>query len=153
MRNLLASGQQAALNNPEALIDSDDSYDGRPVEVKPCYVPPEEYRRSKELAQLERAPSRVAPERHSRKCSVCNHPEREAIEEDFIHWHSPINIARDFNTADHSFHRSPRARPWALHAAQTKSALRAGKPDGSHGSRFDHGRLDYPSRPRLCAYQ
>ena len=110
MRNLLTSGQQSTLNNPEALIDPDDPYGGRPVEVKLCYVPPEEYKRSKELAQQEqereqkqeqeRVPSRRAPERHTRKCTVCNHPEREAIEEDFIHWHSPINIAAQFNLPD-----------------------------------------------------
>ncbi|MGB6874529.1 MAG: hypothetical protein WA634_15860 [Silvibacterium sp.] len=40
--------------------------------------------------------SRTAPdpsfERHRRKCSVCNHPHREAIEEMFINWHSPESI-------------------------------------------------------------
>ena len=33
--------------------------------------------------------------RHQRKCSVCRHPEREAIEEAFVHWHSPNQIAID----------------------------------------------------------
>lgn len=31
-------------------------------------------------------------ERHSRKCTICNHPDREAIEELFINWHSPQSI-------------------------------------------------------------
>jgi hypothetical protein len=113
MQNLLTSGQQSVLNNPEAIIDSDDPYGGRPVEVKLCYVPPEELRRSRELAQQEQeqAPTRRLPERHTRKCSVCNHPEREAIEEDFIHWHSPINIARRFNIEhDSSIYRHAHAR-------------------------------------------
>jgi hypothetical protein len=35
-------------------------------------------------------------DRHSRKCLVCNHPEREAIEELFINWHSPRNIRTEF---------------------------------------------------------
>jgi len=120
MRNLLTSGQQSTLNNPEAIIDPDDPYGGRPVEVKLCYVPPEELKRSRELAQQEqereqrqeqeRAPTRRVPERHSRKCTVCNHPEREAIEEDFIHWHSPINIARRFNIEyDSSIYRHAHA--------------------------------------------
>jgi hypothetical protein len=30
----------------------------------------------------------VDPERHERLCTVCSHPEREAIEEAFIHWRS-----------------------------------------------------------------
>lgn len=31
--------------------------------------------------------------RHRRKCAVCHHPEREIIEDLFIHWHSPATIA------------------------------------------------------------
>lgn len=34
--------------------------------------------------------------RHSRKCSVCRHPQRAAIDHDFIHWYSPSKIVRDF---------------------------------------------------------
>jgi hypothetical protein len=33
-------------------------------------------------------------DRHSRKCQVCRHPERQAIEEQFSHWLRPSNIAR-----------------------------------------------------------
>ncbi|MFZ0638170.1 MAG: hypothetical protein WAM59_00605 [Candidatus Acidiferrales bacterium] len=35
--------------------------------------------------------------RHRRKCTVCHHPEREAIEDLFIHWHSPEAICNIFN--------------------------------------------------------
>jgi hypothetical protein len=35
-------------------------------------------------------------ERHSRKCKICNHPDREAIEEMFINWHSPQSIHGEF---------------------------------------------------------
>src|SRR6185437_11463121 len=39
--------------------------------------------------------------RHRRKCSICRHPERETIEDLFIHWHSPNTIANYFDdTAD-----------------------------------------------------
>jgi hypothetical protein len=31
--------------------------------------------------------------RHRRKCAVCHHPERELIEDLFIHWHSPNTIS------------------------------------------------------------
>lgn len=44
----------------------------------------------------------AAIDRHKRKCSVCRHPEREAIEQDYIDWHSPEAIARDYGIADHS---------------------------------------------------
>jgi hypothetical protein len=28
-------------------------------------------------------------ERDSRRCIICHHPEREAIEEEFVHWRAP----------------------------------------------------------------
>jgi hypothetical protein len=33
--------------------------------------------------------------KHESHCSVCQHPEREVIEEEFIHWFSPRATARD----------------------------------------------------------
>ena len=34
--------------------------------------------------------------RHKRNCSICSHPERDAIEQSFLHWHSPEEIATQF---------------------------------------------------------
>jgi hypothetical protein len=45
---------------------------------------------------------RPAPARHNRKCNVCRHAERAAIEQDFLRWHSPDRIAEDYGIADHS---------------------------------------------------
>jgi hypothetical protein len=39
-------------------------------------------------------------ERHSRHCMVCSHPDRDAIEGEFIRWRSPHKIARDYAIAD-----------------------------------------------------
>jgi hypothetical protein len=47
-------------------------------------------------------PRRRSPARHGRKCNVCNHPDREAIEQAYLHWQSPEKIAREFGIADHS---------------------------------------------------
>jgi hypothetical protein len=33
--------------------------------------------------------------RHERKCTICEHPDREAIEEEFLRWYSPQHIAQD----------------------------------------------------------
>ena len=44
---------------------------------------------------------RAALARHARKCTVCRHPEREAIEDDFLRWHSPEDVAEDYGIADH----------------------------------------------------
>jgi hypothetical protein len=40
-------------------------------------------------------------ERHSRRCIICHHPEREAIEEEFVHWRAPWKLAQDFKLADY----------------------------------------------------
>jgi len=63
-----------------------------------------------ELSDRKRAPRltvarpkrRSAPARHSRKCSVCRHPDRDAIEHDFLTWQSPDQIAANYGIADHS---------------------------------------------------
>ncbi|HEY4948914.1 MAG TPA: hypothetical protein VIH88_01145 [Candidatus Acidoferrales bacterium] len=38
--------------------------------------------------------------RHPRRCTICSHPDRDAIEGDFIRWCSPDQIARDYHIAD-----------------------------------------------------
>jgi hypothetical protein len=40
--------------------------------------------------------------RHARLCTVCNHPERDAIDADFVRWQSPEKIAADYQIADRS---------------------------------------------------
>ena len=42
-----------------------------------------------------------AEERHQRKCAVCRHPNREEIEEEFIHWHDVWFLAKDYNIQDY----------------------------------------------------
>ena len=38
----------------------------------------------------------VDPARHARKCEICRHPERAAIEREFIDWHPPGTIVDDY---------------------------------------------------------
>ncbi|MFZ0857765.1 MAG: hypothetical protein WAN10_13020 [Candidatus Acidiferrales bacterium] len=47
-------------------------------------------------SKLKIAASESNLERHSRKCKICNHPDREAIEELFVNWHSPQSIRSQF---------------------------------------------------------
>jgi hypothetical protein len=48
--------------------------------------------------------------RHARRCVVCSHPDRDAIEGDFIRWKSPKTIAEDYHIADRSsFYRHAHA--------------------------------------------
>ena len=37
-----------------------------------------------------------SPKRHSRKCAICNHPEREAIDQAFLHWATGPSIVNDY---------------------------------------------------------
>jgi hypothetical protein len=49
-------------------------------------------------------------ERHSRRCIICHHPEREAIEEEFVHWRAPWKLAQDYKLADYrTIYRHARA--------------------------------------------
>ena len=40
--------------------------------------------------------------RHARKCSICKHPDREAIEADFINWRSEDTICYEFSLSSRS---------------------------------------------------
>ena len=58
---------------------------------------------------LRAAPGSIPPpspapdfQRHRRKCAICNHPDREAIEELFIYWNSAGSITDLFNLPDWS---------------------------------------------------
>jgi hypothetical protein len=49
-------------------------------------------------------------ERHARKCCICSHPDRDAIEDEFIRWDCPRRIAKDYQIADRaSFYRHAHA--------------------------------------------
>jgi hypothetical protein len=39
---------------------------------------------------------------HRIKCNVCRHPDRDAIDEAFLRWQSPISLARTYGLADRS---------------------------------------------------
>ncbi|HSV21346.1 MAG TPA: hypothetical protein VLH78_00050 [Candidatus Nanoarchaeia archaeon] len=49
-------------------------------------------------------------ERHARKCCICSHPDRDAVEGEFIRWDCPRRIAKDYQIADRaSFYRHAHA--------------------------------------------
>src|ERR1700719_1391853 len=70
---------------------------------------------------------KAALERHSRKCIICHHPEREAIEEEFLHWRAPWKLAEDYKLADYrTIYRHARAAGILLKRRETlPSALDA----------------------------
>ncbi|MGD1212876.1 MAG: hypothetical protein ABR973_16175 [Candidatus Acidiferrales bacterium] len=46
---------------------------------------------------------------HERRCTICHHPDRDAIEEEFIHWHSLIAIERVYDIERRSLYRHAHA--------------------------------------------
>src|SRR5271166_6085241 len=40
--------------------------------------------------------------RHSKNCKICRHPQRKDIEEDFIRWRSPAEIAKAYHLGNRS---------------------------------------------------
>jgi hypothetical protein len=53
-------------------------------------------------AEKNDASAQAPRSRHSRKCTVCRHPDRDAIESLFLLWRSPVKLAVAFGIADHS---------------------------------------------------
>jgi len=50
----------------------------------------------------EHANHEADPERHARICKICHHPEREAIERDFLDWQNPRAIVAKYNLTSRS---------------------------------------------------
>ena len=62
--------------------------------------------------------------RHRSLCTVCHHPDREAIEEEYLHWHDVWKISRQYQIDDYrSIHRH--ARAYGLVAARRENMFAA----------------------------
>jgi hypothetical protein len=51
---------------------------------------------------IEKRARRPSAARHARKCTVCHHKEREFIDQDYLRWLSPKEIAREYDISHHS---------------------------------------------------
>src|ERR1700719_3098504 len=51
---------------------------------------------------LDESPRTANIERHSKRCRICSHRQREDIERDFIRWRSPAEIAKTYHLKDRS---------------------------------------------------
>jgi hypothetical protein len=64
------------------------------------------YRRRRELALQPPLPSAASPlEYHQRNCTICPHPDRQAIEESFLRWDSPAEIAEEYEISRSAVYR------------------------------------------------
>lgn len=55
-------------------------------------------------------PSRAALSRHKRKCTICQHPQRDQIEQEFLQWRSPRTIAAFYKLTERAVYRHAHAR-------------------------------------------
>ena len=51
---------------------------------------------------IEKRAHRASIARHSRKCTVCHHKDREFIDQDYLRWLSPKKIAREYKISHQS---------------------------------------------------
>jgi hypothetical protein len=64
-------------------------------------------RRLRQSRALEQQDTR---DHHERHCTVCNSPDREAIEEEFVHWQRPSEIGFDYKIGTSALYRHAHAR-------------------------------------------
>jgi hypothetical protein len=63
--------------------------------------------------------------RHSRKCTICNHPDREDIDAAFLHWSHGERIVRDYNLPSLSclYRHAHACNLWNLRRSHIRRAL------------------------------
>jgi hypothetical protein len=108
-----------ALNRAIVFLDEEPLEVSTPAPAMPAKRAPRRRRRkaprpvrasraSKRI--IARPPEPETPlERHERKCVVCHHPERETIEDMFVHWHQPFRMAHDYDLPLRSLYRHAHA--------------------------------------------
>jgi hypothetical protein len=65
--------------------------------------------RSKKPKATEAAEKPVSQGRHEAVCSICAHPQREEIEQEFINWGSAARMAKTYKVCRESFYRHAHA--------------------------------------------
>ncbi|HXX19759.1 MAG TPA: hypothetical protein VEJ46_10180 [Candidatus Acidoferrum sp.] len=86
--------------------------------------PPPKKRRKKARARKSRlvatqSASSAPRDHHERHCTICNHAERDAVEEEFLHWINPWDIARHYGVEWRAIYRHAHAR--GLFAARERN--------------------------------
>jgi hypothetical protein len=105
----------ATANDPPAQLNSDNTQSNTASAILPepanlavqpadPIAAPPRAARSQPTASITSIPSPRPPDfaRHARRCAICSHPDRDAIEGDFIRWRSPELIAKEFHISDRS---------------------------------------------------
>lgn len=80
---------------PVPITWTNPSYPITTYNLRPDYSSPSASSHSAPPSQS--LPHPISPDfnRHARRCAICSHPDRDAIEADFVRWRSPDQILRD----------------------------------------------------------
>lgn len=90
--------------------------------LEPAPAPKKRRKRRKPRVRQRSAPVRTresARSRHERVCTVCNHEERDAIDEEFVNWFRADDIAAVYDLDERAVYRHARAT--GLHAARERN--------------------------------
>jgi hypothetical protein len=98
--NQQATSAEHSVNETELVSPSGDSIVVRKPANASSVDPSQAFRPIASHGSGASAPPDFA--RHARRCVVCAHPDRDAIEGDFIRWRSPERIAKTYQIADRS---------------------------------------------------
>ncbi len=96
-----AAARQVAEEERQAATEAERAA-GRPANTPTVSALTEVKRREPSESEALRLSPATPPDysRHSRRCLICAHPDRDAIEGDFVRWRSPKDIAKDYNLSD-----------------------------------------------------
>jgi hypothetical protein len=98
-----ATSSRGGSSKAQVQAESINSPDSEPAKNHPEVAKGEESQiGNPEGSSREKRRHRASLARHSRKCSVCHHPDREFIDDDYLRWLSPETIARQYKISHHS---------------------------------------------------
>jgi hypothetical protein len=65
--------------------------------------------RQQSQPQAPQSPSAVSPGRHAHQCTICSHSKLDEIEQAFVNWASPSELAREYSVSRDAIYRHARA--------------------------------------------
>jgi hypothetical protein len=98
-----ATSSRGGSSKTQVQVESIDSPDSESAKNHPEVSKGEESQiGNPESSSREKRRHRASLARHSRKCSVCHHPDREFIDDAYLRWLSPQKIASQYKISHHS---------------------------------------------------
>lgn len=88
--------EEAASNDPEEPANNDHPSDATEIESPVALPKPGPQRTSRPAPSNPNIHRQIDLDYHERRCTICKHPDREAIEEAFLQWRRCWDLVREF---------------------------------------------------------